>query len=80
MPWLITVAVVLGAAFLAAYPIPVLVVGGCGLLGWGAITLSEKRTVTKERLKRRAEYEDWLWIHGDSRGMYGPLGGHNDLR
>lgn len=70
-PWLLMTVVVFGAASLAAYPLPVLVVGAFGAGTWGAITLYEKRHVTHKRLECRADYEHWLWMHGDPRGFYG---------
>lgn len=70
-PWLLMVAVVLGASFLAAYPLPVLVVGGFGCAAWGASTWHDSVTVTRARLRRRADYEHWLLTQGDPRGLYG---------
>lgn len=70
-PWLLMVVVVLGASFLAAYPLPVLLVGAFGVAAWCAITLYENVTVTRTRLRQRADYEHWLWMRGDPRGFYG---------
>jgi hypothetical protein len=65
------IVVVLGAAFLAAYPLPVLIVGGFGVAAWCASTLYDSVTVTRARVRQRADYEHALWMRGDSRGFYG---------
>lgn len=70
-PYPLMVVVVLGAAFLAAYPLPVLLVGGFGCMAWGISAWHDSVTVTRARLRRRAEYEHRLLMRGDSRGFYG---------
>jgi hypothetical protein len=65
------VAVVLGASFLAAYPLPVLLVGAFGVAAWAITTLHDYVTVTRARLRQRADYEHYLLLRGDPRGFYG---------
>lgn len=70
-PVVLTVAVVLGSAFLAAFPLPILLLGSMVAAFWGISTLHNNVTVTKARVRQRADYEHWLVMNGDSRGMYG---------
>lgn len=70
-PYPLMVIIVLGASFLAAYPLPVLLLGAMGVACWCASTLYDKRNVTKAGLRQRAEFEHWLVTNGDLRGVYG---------
>lgn len=70
-PWLLVAVVILGASFLAAYPIPVLALGAIWGACWYASTSHDKRHMTKLAMKRRAEYEDRLWVAGHPGGIYG---------
>lgn len=70
-PGLLAGLVVLAAGFLTAYPLPTLTLAAMAAAFWGISTLHDNVTVTKARVRQRADYEHRLFLCGDPRGLYG---------
>jgi hypothetical protein len=77
-PGILIITITLGVGFLGAYPLPAVFVltvltVGVGVVRW-LVWLDRRSNETISRrwdLQRRAEYEHWLVMHDDSRGVFG---------